>query len=269
MTAYAELGVTTNYSFLRGASHPDELVLAAKALGLAAIGVADRNSLAGVVRAHVAAKEAGLRLVVGARLVPGDGPEVLCFPTDRAAYARLCRLLTLGKRRTRKGSCEFTLAELLAHAEGQVLAVLPPDDLAVAWPAAPWPDAAFREALARLARARPGACYLAARNLYRGDDARRLAALATLAEESGAPLLATNDARMHGPRRKVLLDVLTCIRAGCTIDEAGFRLEANAERHLKSPAEMAHLFRDHPEALARALEVARRCAFSLDELSYE
>ncbi len=267
--AYAELQVASNYSFLIGASHPDELVIAAKALGLAALAIVDRNSLAGVVRAHVAAKEAGLRLMVGARLVPRDGPEVLCFPSDRAAYGRLCRLLTLGKRRVEKGACDFSFEELLAHGAGQVFVALPPEPLRVAYPQTPYPDAAFRSALARLLAAFPGACYLAAQQLYRGDDARRLAALAALAEESGAPLVATNDAHMHGPQRKALLDVVTCIREGCTIDEAGFRLAANAERHLKSPREMAHLFRGHPQALARTLEIVARCTFSLDELSYE
>ena len=126
MTAYAEFQVTTNYSFLRGASHPDELVIAAKALGYRAIGIADRNSLAGVVRAHVAAREAGLEIKVGARLVPQDGPELLCYPRDRQAYGRLCRLLTLGKRRAEKGDCRFTLADIIAHGEGQILVVLPP-----------------------------------------------------------------------------------------------------------------------------------------------
>ncbi len=269
MTAYAELQVTTNYSFLRGASHPDELVLAAKALGLTALGVADRNSLAGAVRAHVAARDAGLQLVVGARLVPNGGPEVLCFPTDRAAYGRLCRLLTLGKRRAEKGACDFTLTELLDHAEGQVFVVLPPAQPEAVHPRATYPDAAFRQALGRLAVARAEACYLAAQQLYRGDDARRLAALAELACTSGALLVATNDVCMHGPERKVLLDVVTCIREGCTIDQAGFRLAANAERHLKSPEAMAHLFRDYPEALVRTCEIAARCAFSLDELCYE
>ncbi|HEX9768152.1 MAG TPA: error-prone DNA polymerase [Kiloniellales bacterium] len=267
--AYAELQVTSNYSFLTGASHPDELVIAAKALGLSALAIADRNSLAGVVRAHVAAKEAGLRLVVGARLVPRDGPEVLCFPSDRAAYGRLCRLLTLGKRRAEKGACDFAFDELLEHGEGQLFVVLPPEPLRALYPQAPYPDAAFRDALARLCAAFPGACYLAAQQLHRGDDARRLAALAALAEASGAPLVATNDVHMHGPRRKVLLDVVTCIREGCTIDQAGFRLAANGERHLKSPQEMAHLFRDHPKALARTLEIAARATFSLDELRYE
>jgi error-prone DNA polymerase len=259
MTAYAELQVTTNYSFLRGASHPDELVLAAKALGLAALGVADRNTLAGVVRAHVAAKQAGLRLLVGARLAPQDGPELLCYPRDRAAYGRLCRLLTLGKRRAEKGACRFTLAEAAAHGAGQVLVVLPPEA----------PDEAFRRTLAELGAGFPGACYLAAQQLCRGDDDRRLAALAGLAEVCRTPLIATNDVRMHEPGRKALLDLVTCIRAHCTIDEAGFRLEANAERHLKDPEEMARLFRRWPEAVARTLEIAERCTFSLDELEHE
>ncbi|MDH3472441.1 MAG: error-prone DNA polymerase [Rhodospirillales bacterium] len=259
MTVYAELQVTTNFSFLSGASHAEELVTAAKALGLAALGVADRNTLAGVVRAHVAAKEAGLKLLVGARLAPEDGPEMLCYPRDRAAYGRLCRLLTLGKRRAEKGNCRFTLDEAVRHGTGQVLIVLPPEA----------PDAAFRAALAGLGEAFPDSCYLAAQCLYRGDDARRLEGLAALAGACGTPLVATNDVRMHAACRKPLLDLVTCIRAHCTIDEAGFRLEANAERHLKGPEVMAHLFRRHPEALARTLEIAEACSFSLDELGYE
>ena len=259
MTGYAELQVTSNYSFLRAASHADELVIAAKALGLAAIGVADRNSLAGVVRAHVAAKEVGLKLLVGARLVPQDGPEILCYPRNRAAYGRLCRLLTLGKRRAAKAECRFTLAEAIDHGQGQVFIVLPPDR----------PDGAFRAALADLGRRLPGACYLAAQYLYRGDDSRRLVALAALAEACRTPLVATNDVRMHEAGRKALLDLVTCIREHCTIDQAGYRLEANGERHLKTPEEMARLFRAMPDALARSLEIAERCSFSLDQLKYE
>ncbi|MCH7796576.1 MAG: PHP domain-containing protein, partial [Proteobacteria bacterium] len=259
MTAYAELQVTSNYSFLRGGSHPDELVLAAKALGLAALGLADRNTLAGVVRAHTAAKQAGLKLLIGARLIPEDGPEVLCYPTDRAAYGRLCRLLTLGKRRAEKGDCRFTLAELEDHGQGQVLIVLPPES----------PGPAFGEILARLGRRFAGACYLAGQVLYRGDDARALERLSELAAACATPLVATNDVRLHAPARKALLDVLTCVREHCTIDTAGFRLEANAERHLKAPAEMARLFREYPEAIERTIEIAGRCRFSLDELRYE
>ncbi len=129
MSAYAELQVASNFSFLRGASHAQELVETAKELGLAAIAITDRNTLAGVVRAHVAAKEVGIRLVVGCRLDLADGPSLLCFPTDRAAYGRLCRLLTLGKRRAEKGECLLTLDDVYAHAEGQIFIVLPPEEI--------------------------------------------------------------------------------------------------------------------------------------------
>jgi error-prone DNA polymerase len=257
--AYVELAAASNYSFLRAASHAEELVGAAAALGYAAIGIADRNTLAGVVRAHVTAKEAGVRLLVGARLVPEDGPEILCYPADRAAYGRLARLLTLGKRRAEKGACRLTLADLLAHAEGQSLIVMPPESL----------DENFRMALMRLGEALPGAVFLGGQVLYRGDDARRLARLAALAEACGTPLVACNDVRMHSAERKALLDVVTCIREHCTIDTAGFLLEANAERHLKAPQEMARLFRDYPGAIARTAQIAARCRFNLDELRYQ
>jgi error-prone DNA polymerase len=262
---YAPLEVTTNYGFLRGGSHPEELVLAAAALGLPALAVTDRNSLAGVVRAHtavkeLAAKDSPLQLLVGARLVPtdehgNDSAEILCFPSDRAAYARLCRLLTTGKRRAEKAHCVFSFEELLAHGDGQTFVVLPEGD--------------YKTALGALAATFPDSTFLGARALYRGDDARQLAALAALAREHGVPLAACNDVRMHAPGRKPLLDVVTCIRAGCTIDTAGYRLEANAERYMKTPEDMAHLFRAHPEALANTLEIARRCRFSLDELRHD
>ena len=172
--AYAELAVTSNYSFLRGASHPSELVTAAAALGLAAIGVADRNSLAGVVRAHVAAKQAGLRFLVGARLVPEDGPEMLCYPRDRAAYGRLCRLLTLGKRRAGKAECRLGLADIEAHGEDQELILLPPAPIETGIEPV---DAMARlePPLRRLTARFPDAVSLAAVAYYGGDDARRLA----------------------------------------------------------------------------------------------
>ena len=187
---------------------------------------------------------------------------MLCYPRDRAAYGRLCRLLTLGKRRAAKGDCRFTLAELEDHGAGQTLIVLPPEV-----PDAPGPG--FRETLARLGRRFAGSCYLAGQVLYRGDDARALGHLSDLAAACGTPLVASNDVRLHTPARRALLDALSCVREHCTIDTAGFRLEANAERHLKGPAEMARLFRDYPEAIARTLEIAGRCRFSLDELRYE
>ncbi len=257
--AYAELQVTTNFSFLRGASHPPELVLAA-ALGHAAIAVTDRNTLAGVVRAHAAAKEIGIRFVVGARLDLQDAPSLLVYPTDRAAYARLSRLLTLGKRRASKGQCHLTLDDVLAHAEGQIVIALPPEQA---------PQTAFETFLHTLAEAFPRRAYLAAQCLYGGDDARRLTRLDELAKRCGTALVATNDVHYHEPARRPLQDVLTCIREHCTIDDAGGRLLANAERHLKAPEEMERLFTDHPDAIAHTLEIVERCRFSLDELRYE
>ena len=257
---YAELQVTTNFSFLRGAAHPAELVMTAAALGHGAIAITDRNSLAGVVRAHQAAKEVGLRLVVGCRLDLCDGMSLLAFPEDRAAYGRLTRLLTSGKRRAPKGECRLEYADVVAHGEDQIIVLLPSE------PAVP---DKFAAVATRVAADFAGRAYLAAHHLYRGDDARRLAHLAALAEAVGLPLVATNDVLYHLPERRPLQDVLTCIREGCTIAEAGFRLAANAERHLKPPQEMARLFRGHQDAVARSLEIVERCHFSLDELRYE
>ncbi len=258
--AYAELQVTTNFSFLRGASHADELVAAAAALGLAGLAVTDRNTLAGVVRAHVAAKRAGLRLVVGARLDFQDGhPSLLCLPTDRAAYGRLSQLLSTGMRRAPKGQCRLDGADLAEAAAGQVLVVLPP----------PTPDDAFAATLAGLASRCPGAVFLAASHHLDGDDDLRIAALAALAARTGAGLVATNDVHMHAASRRPLQDVLTAIRLGRPVEEiAGRDLFANAERRLKSPAEMDLLFRRYPEAVARTVEIAERCRFSLDDLRH-
>jgi error-prone DNA polymerase len=253
---YAELQVTTNFSFLRGASHPDELVLTAAALGHCAIAITDRNSFAGVVRAHHAAKEVGIRLVVGCRLDLSDRTSLLAYPTDRAAYGRLTRLLTLGKRRAPKGECHLDYADVLAHGEGQIIVVLPS-------------ETETADFAARVAVDFAGRAYLAVHHLYRGGDARRLVRLAALGNATGLPLVAVNDVRYHVPERRPLQDVLTCIREGCTIAEAGFRLAANAERHLKPLQEMARLFRGNEDAVERSLEIVERCRFSLDELRYE
>ncbi len=259
MSRYAELAVTTNFSFLRGASHPEELVKRAAALGLQAIGIADRNTLAGVVRAHLAAKEAGLKLLVGARLVAVDGPEIIAYPMHRAAYGRLSRLISEGKLKAAKGACHLEIKDILAACDGQILIVLPPD------PASP----AFEAALGEVARAAPGRTYLAARYSYCGRNRERIARLANLSARCGAPLIAISDVLYHLPERRPLQDVLTCIREYCSIDTAGFRLEANGERHLKDAREMARLFKGFEPALARTLDIAARCAFSLDELTYE
>lgn len=264
--SFAELQVMSAFSFLRGASRAEELAMTAAALGVSAIGIADINTVAGVVRMHDAVKQAGIRLVVGCRLRFRDGtPDMLCYPSDRAAWGRLTRLLTLGKRRADHGDtsetakhlnrCYLYYADLLDHAAGQILMIAPPDRL----------DAAFAAAVHRAASDLSGQVYLAASRRYRADDAKRLNILAAL----DAPMVATNDVLYHAPERRPLQDVLTCIRLGCRIDQAGLALQPNAERHLKTPAEVARLFRRHPEAIARSLEVAERCGFCLDDLSYE
>ena len=259
MSRYAELEVTTNFSFLHSASHAEEIAKTAAALGLSAIAVTDRNTLAGVVRAHRAAKETDIRLIVGARLDLQDAPSLLCFPTDRNAYARLSQLITLGRRRAPKGECEIFLEDVFAHADGQLFVALPPDE----------PGGEYATHLQRLRKVFGRDVWLAARCRYNGNDAARLWALAKLSAETNVPMVATNDVRMHVPDRKPLMDAITCIREHCTIDQAGFRLAANAERHVKPPEEMARLFRRHPEAVMRTLEIADRCRFSLDELRYE
>src|SRR5438067_11514107 len=230
ISGYAELQVASNFSFLRGASHPDELVLTAAALGHRAVAITDRNSFAGVVRAHHAAKEVGIHLVIGCRLDLRDGTSLLAYHKNRAAYGRLTRLLTLGKRRAPKGECHLDYADVVAHSEGQIVVALSP------------------ETAARIAADFAGRAYLAVHHLYRGNDMRRLARLAALGEAAGLPLVAVNDVLYHLPERRPLQDVLTCIREGCTIGEAGYRLAANAERHLKLPEEMAALFRGREDA---------------------
>ena len=255
---YAELQVTTNYSFLRGASHPQELFAQAAALGLPALGVVDHNSLAGIVACHRAAQEFGVRLVVGCRLDLTDGISVLAYPTDRESYARLCRLLTLGKGRGGPGACMLSWHDLAAHSEGLLAILVPPaaDQELAAW-------------LQRLRATFGDRGYLALTLLRRPNDAVRLRMLEEAAQAAGVRAVVTGDVLYHEPRRRILQDVVTCIREGCTIDAAGFRRERSVDRHLREPAEMARLFRRHPEAQTRSLEIMERCRFSLDELRYQ
>ena len=259
MTRYAELHVRTAFTFLEGASQPEEFVTQAALLGHEAIAVTDRNSLAGVVRAHSQAKEIGFRLIVGARLDLACGQSLLAYPSDRAAYGRLSRLISLGRRASPKGECLITEENLLAHAEGQTLVILPPDEL----------EASLAPRIERWIHARPGDVYLAGQNLYMGNDRHRLEALGDLAQKHRAPLVAVNDAIMHVARRRPLADVMTCIREKCTIDQAGLRVQKNAERHLKSAAVMLGLFEGLDHAVERTVEIMDRSAFNLDELAYE
>ena len=256
---FAELAVTTNFSFLRGASHAAEFVAMARALGISALGVADRNTLAGVVRAHVAAKEVGLRLLVGARLVLVDGMEIIAYPKTREAYGRLSSMLSHGKLKARKGECHLTLEDVIAAGSDHVFIVIPPFR----------ETSAFEAVLIRLGEVWRGRVFLAARFTFGGQNRERIARLAELGARCGAPIVATNDVLYHDAGRRPLQDVMTCIREHCTIETAGFRLEANAERYLKSPEEMARLFRGFEGALARTAEIADQCRFSLDELAYE
>ncbi|SHH65464.1 error-prone DNA polymerase [Cognatishimia maritima] len=293
---YAELCVTTNFTFLTGASHPEELVLRAAELGLSAIAITDRNSLAGVVRAWSALKElkretqealqirseqkkdsssrqdVGLRhllerpavtrfpkLIVGCRLVLQDsGVEWLALPRDRAAYQRLTRLLTLGKRRAEKGQCTLYTKDVMAGCKGMILIAIPQGGLTSA-----------RDDIRTIARQFPNHVFLGAVPPYDGRDQRYLAACAQLAQKTSAPMVALGDVLMHRASRRQLADVLTCMREHITIDQIGTRALPNAERRLKSGTDMARLFREHPAALRRTLEIADRCSFDLGELSYE
>ena len=255
---YAELQVTSHFSFLRGASSPEDLFATAAAMGIEALAVTDRNTLAGIVRAHEAAKATGIRLIPGCRLDLACGMSVLVYPMDRAAYSRLCRLLTLGKTRAGKGKCHLEWEDLAAYGEGLIALLLP--------------DLADDTCGLRLRRMRDGfgdRAYLALTLRRRPNDQMRLWELSQLAQRFGVPTVVTNDVLFHEPGRRMLQDAVTAIRHNTTIDALGFRRERHADRYLKPPAEMHRLFARWPEALARTLEIADRCRFSLDELRYQ
>jgi len=296
---YAELATASNFSFLRGASHPKSLILSAILRGHTGLGLADRNTVAGVVRAWsalnvlrdeglsppekvrdgggpgetsfvedpmndpalselVKARAQDFRLLTGARLAFNDGtPDIVAYAEDRAGWGRLTRLLTLGNRRAIKGQCEIGLMDLLADPEGLLLIVMPDRRLE-----------GLLDLLKRLEAASPGSIWLAAAMLRQGDDRRRLARLKAMAQAADVPLLAVNDVLYHDPSERDLQDVLTCIREGVTVEQAGRRLLANAERHLKPPAEMARLFADAPEALEQTQVLLARARFDLKDLTY-
>jgi error-prone DNA polymerase len=255
---YAELHAKTNFSFLEGASHPDELVIRAAELGYRALAVTDRNSLAGVVRAHAAAKKVGLKLIVGAEITPQDAPGVVLWTTDRTSYAQLARLITVGRRRAEKGQFQATLDDVAAHAAG-LLAGITTDPQKLPTPA---DVLRYREVFA-------DRCYLLAEFYLGPDDERRLDELVELARQTRVPLVAAGDVHFHARSRLALKDALTAVGLGCSVAEAGERLFPNAERYLKPLEELAARFARLPAALARTLEIAERSTFSLDELRYE
>ncbi|WP_350335900.1 error-prone DNA polymerase [Coralliovum pocilloporae] len=259
MISYAELQVTTNFSFLRGASHPHEYVERAAELGLSALAVTDRNSLAGVVRAHVAAKSVGLPLVVGCRLDVQDAPSLLVYPRSRKGYGALSRMLTHGKRQAAKGECLLTFQDVEAYEDDWELAILPPETL----------SCGFADELMQIVSRLKTRPRLVASHAYRGEDRARLEQLDELAQFCGLRLMATNDVHYHRSERRDLQDVVTCIRHGVKITEAGFLLHQNAERHLKPSHEMLRLFRGYEQAVAETMELVSACSFSLDELRYE
>jgi error-prone DNA polymerase len=255
---YIELGVTSPFSFLRGASDANELVPSALLLGYDSIGIADRNTLAGVVRMHTACTIVGMRPLIGCRLDLINAPSLLAYPIDREGYGRLSRLLSLGKMRASKGECELSLDDVARHAEGIAFIAWPEDDLD-----------AFEAELPRLRDALPSLSEVAASWLYRGNDSARIERLDQLARKHGCTIIATNDVHYHAPEKRPLQDVVTCIREKVTIATAGYLLNPNAERHLKSPEEMARLFARWPHAISATRKFADSLHFNLEELRYE
>jgi error-prone DNA polymerase len=264
--SYAELHCRSNFSFLEGASHADELIQRAAELNYEALAITDRNSLAGVVRAHVAAKTVGLKLLVGAEITPEDAWPVVLFATDRAAYGRLAHLITVGRRRAEKGSCRLTLKDVARFQQGLLACVVLTQGITKGRSSALHRSARQLDQYHEIFGDR---CYALA-ELHRGpDDPWRLQAMNSLAREVGVPLVAANDVHYHLPCRQALQDVLCAIRHGSTVADLGHRRFPNAQRYLKAPQEMAELFADFPDAVRRTVELAHRCSFSLDELRYE
>lgn len=255
---YAELQVTSHFSFLRGASSCEELFAQAKALGIEALGIVDRNSLAAIPRAHKIAKELELRLVVGCRLDLTQDVSVLVYPTDREAYGRLCRLLTFGKRDGKAGKCSLTWSDLVAYGEGMIVVLLPDET-----------SEGLASHLRRIKADFADRAYVAMSLRRRPNDALRLHELSQMAQRAGVATVVTNDVLFHEPGRRMLQDVVTCIRHNCNIDDAGFRRERHADRYLKPPEEMYRLFSAYPDALENTLKIVKKCQFSLAELEYQ
>jgi len=261
---YSELQVTSNFSFLRGASHPHELVNQAAAFGYKKIAITDRNTLAGIVRAHAAAKEKDIRIIPACRLDLLDGPSLLAYPTDREAYGRLSALLTKGNLRAEKGSCHLYKADVYEHAGGILFTAVMPSQLNRHFNF----EASFIQNIQEYKEALGGQLYFSATRSYLGNDDKLVFRIRQLSDKYHIPVVATNDVHYHNPSRRELQDILTCVREKCTIQEAGFRLHQNAERYMKPVAEMHRLFRKYPDAIRNAMEISEACTFALDELKY-
>ncbi len=296
---FVELGLVSCFSFLRGASDAVDLVLQARALGYDAIGIADANTMAGVVRIHTEAKTLKLKPLIGCRIETVEGLAFLAYPRDRAGYGQLCRLISAGRMRTldgewqAKGACDISLAMLAGHTGDVQLILLPPRDLdqrfAVTVPnnVVPFPpgsrtkaseggqadrarvEGTLSDILPHIAAQLPTLRHLAASFLYTDSDIARIERLDALARAHGLGILATNDVHYATPDRRPLQDVMTAIRHKTTVAAAGHLLESNGERYLKPPATMIRLFERWPHAIAATREVADACDFSLDELAYE
>lgn len=262
--SYTELQVTTNFSFLRGASHPEELVERAAELGYKKIAITDRNTLAGIVRAHVAAKKLDIKIIPACRLDLIDGPSLLAYPTDIAAYSRLSHLLTRGNLRTEKGKCDLYKADVFQSTEGLKFIVIPPTSLNTTFDF----DNSFKKSLKEYREVFGDQLYIAATRIYNGDDFKQMFRIAQLTEQFHIPIVATNDVHYHEPSRRELQDVMTCVREKCTVHNAGFRLHSNAERYLKPNEEMHRLFNKYPDAIRQTQLIAEACTFSLDQLKY-
>lgn len=261
---YTELQVTTNFTFLRGGSHPEEFVEHAIELGYKAIAITDRNTLAGIVRAHAAAKGKDIKIIPACRLDLLDGPSLLAYPTNREAYSQLSTLLTEGNLRTEKGKCDLYKADVYRYAKGIKFIAVPPDTLNESFDF----DLSFEKALQQYREAFGNDLYLGATRSYRGDDLKKLYRLDQLSQKLNIPMVATNDVHYHNLQRRELQDILTCVREKCTIYNAGFLLHGNAERYLKPIPEMHRLFARYPDAIAHTQEIADACQFSLSSLKY-
>lgn len=262
---YTELQITTNFDFLRGASHPEELVEQAAKYGYQELAISDRNSFAGLVRAHAAAKKNEMRIIPGCCLVLLDGASLLAYPTNSEAYSSLSHLLTKGNLRAEKGKCHLYKKDVYEHAGGMKFIALPPISLNEAFDF----NEEFKNQLKEYREAFGKEIYLAATRHYAGDDGKQLYRLSQLSASLDIPLVATNNVHYHHPSRRQLQDILTCIREKCTIQNAGYRLHPNAERYLKPSGEMIRLFRQYPDAIRRTQEIAEACQFSLDDIKYE